>query len=271
MKLNVPDILVKFFRKHDPAAHLHEIHTDDLPLIGTHYRDNTTGIIWEVAAYSGGDTYEEPNSDPFYAYGLNREKLGKPEPDRLVILKSVEPEGVMMHVAPKVLTSTIHSMEHYAVVQKAMTEIARFELVENYSDGSAPFWKRRVKVMDTDKTLRKLAESDTTSLYLLNIYATQHGLADLFLEYIDPMSSTKKPFLARIGATWIPQDILQQVPSKSVLLEHREFRRYLDNGFIQPITTGSAKLIMQTAEYKAEIERLKEADPITYNHALRII
>lgn len=256
MKPQVPDILSKFYDKHDPAAYLHEIQTDDLPQIGTLYRDNTTGIVWKVIAHSGGDVYVA-FENPVYTNGLMTASLRKQdhERDRLVVLQG--PEGITMHVAPQVLKSNIHSSEHYRIALKAQPTVARFEELEHLESNDAPFWKRSIKTMNTEKTLRKLKESNTTSLHVLNVYPTQQGLASLFIEYIDMHSVNRSPQVSKIKPTWLPQDLLESIP-KEALLNSQTFRRFLDDGMVVAITNGSAKRIKETPEYKAEVERLKE-------------
>jgi hypothetical protein len=255
MKPQVPDILSKFYDKHDPAAFLHEIKTDDLPEIGTLYRDNTTGIVWEVLAHSGSDTYESPDIST-YNYYPPASALGKKEKQRLIVLKSVEPVGVTMHVTPDKLKDRIHSSEHYKMALKAQPQVARFEEVESYSD-DAPFWRRGVKVMGTGKTLRRLTEEDTTSLYVLNVFPTPHGLAELIIEYLDENTPNRHPKGTRVEATWLPQDLLKEVP-KAALLKSQTFRRMLDAKMILPITEGSARRIMETPEYQEELDRVNE-------------
>jgi hypothetical protein len=255
MKPQVPDILSKFYDKHDPAAFLHEIQTEDLPELGTLYRDNTTGIVWEVLAHSGGDLYDAVKTN-YLGYCENTSLLKK-DRERLVILQSVEPEGVTMHVKPDVIKSRIHSSEHYKVALKAQPEVARFEEVESF-ESTAPFWRRAVKKMTTEKTLRKLTDPATTSLYVLNVYPTPHGLADLLIEYLDENATTRTPKIAKVEATWLPQDLLESVP-KAALLKSQTFRRMLDNNMIAPITKGSARLIMDTPEYQVEVERMNES------------
>jgi hypothetical protein len=252
MKPQVPDILSKFYDKHDPAALVHEIKTDDLPEIETLFRDNTSGIVWKVIAHSGGDVYESPTSDG-YDYSGRQLPLGKKNRERMVILQSVVPEGNTMHIDPHVLKNRIHSSEHYRLAIKAQPQIARFEELEFLENNDAPFWKRGIKVMNTEKTLRKLTEAETTSLYVMNVYPTPHGLAELFVEYVDGV-------MAKVEPTWIPQDLLESI-QKDALLKSQTFRRLLDNGMIVAITNGSAKRIQATPEYRAELDRLNETKP----------
>jgi hypothetical protein len=256
MKPQVPDILSKFYDKHDPAAFLHEIQTEDLPELGTLYRDNTTGIVWEVLAHSGSDVYEGEAKNGYYGNPalLSKNDLKR---ERLIILQSVEPEGVTMHVTPDVIKSRIHSSEHYKVALKAQPQVARFEEVDSF-ENTAPFWRRAVKTMTTEKTLRKLADPATTSLYVLNVYPTPHGLADLLIEYLDENTVNRVPQIAKVEATWLPQDLLESVP-KDALLKSQTFRRMLDNNMIAPITKGSARLIMDAPEYQAEVDRRNES------------
>jgi hypothetical protein len=262
MNPQVPSILSKFYDKHDPAIYLHKIKTDDLPEIETLYRDNTTGIVWEVIAHSGGDVYER-GGNPGYSYAYYGEttstSLSKSDQrhDRMVIMQSVEPEGVTMHVAPHVLKSRVHSSEHYRLALKAQPEIDRFEEVEGIGNDAVPFWTRGIKTMSTEKTLRKLRDEATTSLYVLNVFPTPHGLAELLIEYVDESTPNRTPVIAKVEATWLPQDLLESVP-KAALLKSQTFRCMLDKEMIIPITKGSAKQIMETPEYQVEVDRRNE-------------
>lgn len=247
MKPQVPNILSKFYDKHDPDANLYKIQTDDLPEIETFYRDNTTGIVWQVIAHSGSDLHE-PSDGRYENYGSV--SLVKQERERLIILKAVDPEGVTMHVTPHVFKSRIHSSEHYKMALKAQPEVARFEELDELNEVRETFWSRGVKMMNTEKTLRKLAEAETTSLYVLNVYPTQHGLAEMPVEYVNGS-------MTNVKATWLPQDLLESI-QKDVLLKSQTFRRLLDRGMIVAITNGSAKRIKATPEYRVEVDRMNE-------------
>lgn len=262
MKPQVPDILAKFYKKNDTAIHIHEIKKEDLPEIGCLYRDNTSGIIWEVFAHTGGDTYKRTPAAYEYDGSLNDFSKKAYEKERLVILKAVDPEaeGVFMHLDPSLFKAKIHSGEHYAVIVKADPEIKRFEEVDGLESSEIPFWKRGVKTLSAEKVMKKLNNPDTTSLYVLNVYPTPHGLVDLLFEYVDETSPNKNPVVDKIEATWLPQDILKRIP-KSVLINSPTFLRYLNGGFIQPITNGSAKLIMETPEAENELERISGKKP----------
>lgn len=255
MKPQVPDILSKFYDKHDPAAFLHEIQTDDLPELETLYRDNSTGIVWKVIAHSGDDLYDAGETD-YLGYCENT-SLVKKARQRLVILQAVAPGGVTMHVAPSVLKDRIHSSEHFRMALKAQPEIARFEEVDGLGSYEVPFWKRGIKTMTTEKTLRKLTEAETTSLYVLNVYPTSHGLAELLIEYLDENATNRSPKIAKVAATWLPQDLLESVP-KEALLKSQTFRRFLDGEMVVAITNGSAKRIKATPEYQVEVDRRNE-------------
>jgi hypothetical protein len=258
MKPQIPKILSKFYDKHDPAVCKHEIQTDDLPEIDKLFRDNTTGIVWKVVAHSGADVYDAEETDyPGYHKNIS---LVKKQRERLVILTAVEPAGLTMHVTPQTLKTRIHSSEHFRIALKAQPQIDRFEELDALESNDAPFWRRGVKVMDTEKTLCKLAEAETTSLYVLNVYPTPHGLADLLIEYLDGNATHRTPQVAKVAATWVPQDLLASIP-KDALLKSQTFRRFLDGGMIVAITKGSAKMIMETPEYEFEAERLVETQP----------
>ncbi len=257
MNPQVPNILSKFYDKHDTAAYLHQIKTDDLPELETLHRDNTTGIVWEVVAYSGADVYESVDGDPSYA---ERVSLGKKDNGRLVILQSVAPEGATMHVKPEVFKSRIHSMDHYQLLVKAQPSVERFTELDTLENTDTPFWKRDVKTMDVVKTLRKLSDPTTTSLYVLNVFSTPNGLAELTIEYVDNNTPNRSPVVAKVNATWLPQDLLESIP-REVLLKSQTFRRYMDSGMITPITKGSAKLIMETPEYRVEVDRMAQLQP----------
>jgi hypothetical protein len=259
MKPTVPNLLAKFYTKHDPAIYLHEIKTTDLPDVGTLYRDNTTGIVWKILAHSGGDN----SIQDFGAYGygeITSLRKSDHEPERLLILQSVEPEGATMHVSPCTLTARIHSMDHYKMVMKATPDIERFTKLDRLGNNTVPFWKREVYPLNTDETLRSLARESTTSLFVINVYATKHGLVDLLVEYLDENSVNRSPQVAKIAATWLPQDLLESVP-KAALLKSQTFRRFLDNGFIKVITANSAKRVFETEEGRAEIERQSHVNP----------
>jgi hypothetical protein len=256
MKLRVPNLLAKFYKKHDPAAHLHEINTKDLPELDALYRDNSTGIVWKVLAHSGGDIHVVDFGG--YAYGeITSLRKEDNEPERLVILQSVEPEGATMHVTPYAFKSRIHSMDHYKVVVKAEPDIERFTKLAELEDDGIPFWQRGVKTLTTQQTLQALSQESTTSLHVINVYATKHGLADLLIEYLDENAVTREPKIAKVEATWLPQDLLESVP-KQALLKSQTFRRFLDGGFIKVIRSASVGRIMATPEAEVEVERMNK-------------
>lgn len=257
MKPQVPDILVQLYKKIDPAADKQVVDTLQLPPIGRLYRDNTSGVVWKVLAYSGDDTYEQSrNTDHYEAVSL---KVTKTPREVLVILQSVNNEKLIMHLKPEVLASDILSLDHYKVVMKDSPRVPRFEIIE-FAEVIEPAEPTKgVKAMSVDKTIRKLTDPMTTSLHILNVYPTPHGLAELLVEYLDNNPS-QRPQIAKIQASWIPQDILALVP-REALLNSQTFRRYLERGFILPITRGSAKRIKETPEYGAEVQRLVELQP----------
>jgi hypothetical protein len=260
MKPQVPDILSKLYEKNDPEVGRHEIKTDDLPEVGAIYRDNTTGIVWKVIAHSGGDVYEYDRLDEYGgsgAFSLSKKDCKR---ERMVIMQSVEPEGVTMHVEPEVLKSRIHSSDHYKMIVKAQPDILRFEKLDQVESKDVPFWKRGVKRLNSKEALEKLANPKTTSLYVLNVFASQHGLADLIFEFSTPLSEGR-PYVEKIAATWLPQDMLSLVP-REALLNSVTFRRYLDKGLIVVITNGSAKRIQATPEHKDESEKHSDDNSI---------
>jgi hypothetical protein len=257
MKPQVPDILVQLYKKIDHAADKQIVDTLQFPPIGRLYRDNTSGVVWKVLGYSGEDTYEPSSNEPRYeAVTLI---VTKPPLDILALLQSVNNEKLIMHVPPDVLESEILSLDHYKVVMKDSLRVPRFEIVEEDEEIDIPDLTKGVKTMSIDKTIRKLNDPMTTSLHILNVYPTPHGLAELLVEYMDNNPS-QRPQIARIEASWIPQDILALVP-REALLNSQTFRRYLERGFILPITRGSARRIKETPEYAIEVNRLAEMRP----------
>jgi hypothetical protein len=257
MKPQVPEILVQLYKKIDPEADKLVVDLLSVPPIGRLYRDNTNGILWKVLTYSGDDMYEPVgNANLIHPVYLNDTKRSR---DVLVILQAVNNEKLVMHLKPEVLESDILSLDHYKVVMKNSPRVPRFEIVEFAEDIEPAEPTKGVKTMSIDKTIRKLTDPMTTSLYILNVYPTPHGLAELLVEYLDNNPS-KHPNIAKIQASWIPQDILALVP-REALLNSQTFRRYLERGFILPITRGSAKRIKETPEYEVEAKRLVEMQP----------
>jgi hypothetical protein len=257
MKPQVPDILVQLYKKIDPAADKQVVDTLQFPPVGRLYRDNTSGIVWKVLGYSGDDTYEPGSNDTRYeSVSLN---VTKSPLDILALLQSVNNEKLIMHLDPDVIESEILSLDHYKVVMKDSPRVPRFEIVEFAEEIDTPDLTKGVKTMSIDKTIRKLTDPMTTSLHILNVYPTPHGLAELLVEYMDNNPS-QRPQIARIEASWIPQDILALVP-REALLNSQTFRRYLERGFILPITRGSAKRIKATPEYDIEVKRIAEMRP----------
>lgn len=257
MKPQVPDILVNLYKKIDPEADKLVVDILSVPPLGRLYRDNTSGIVWRVFAYSGDDPYEPGRHDD--RYELVSLKVTKPSRDVLVLLQSVNNEKLMMHLEPEVLESSILSLDHYKVVMKDSPRVQRFEIVEFEEDIEPTEPAQVVKTMSIEKTIRKLNDPMTTSLHILNVFPTPHGLAELLVEYLDN-NPAQRPQIAKIQASWIPQDILALVP-REALLNSQTFRRYLELDFILPITRGSAKRIKETPEYKVELERLAELQP----------
>jgi hypothetical protein len=257
MKPQVPDILVQLYKKIDPEADKLSVDILSVPPLGRLYRDNTNGVVWKVLAYSGDDMYEPgANANLDRLISLNDTQRSR---DVLVILQAVNNEKLVMHLEPEVLESEILSLDHYKVVMKDSPRVPRFEIVEFAEEIDTPDQVKGVKTMSVDKTIRKLTDPMTTSLYILNVYPTPHGLAELLVEYLDN-NPTQKPQIATIQASWIPQDILSLVP-REALLNSQTFRRYLERGFILPITRGSAKRIKATPEYEVEAKRLVEMQP----------
>lgn len=257
MKPQVPDILVQLYKKIDPAADKLAVDILSVPPIGRLYRDNTSGIVWRVLAYSGDDTYEPARyEDRYEAVALN---ATKPSRNVLVLLQSVNNDKLVMHLEPEVLESEILSLDHYKVVMKDSPRVPRFETIEFEEDIESPEPTKGVKTMSIEKTIRKLSDPMTTSLHILNVFPTPHGLAELLVEYLDN-NPTQRPQVAKIQASWIPQDILALVP-REALLNSQTFRRYLEREFILPITRGSAKRIKETQEYEVEVARLAELQP----------
>ncbi len=256
MKPQVPDILVQLYKRIDPEADKLVLDELSIPPVGGLYRDNTNGVVWKVLAYSGDDTYEpESNANlsrPVYLSATKRSR------DVLVILQAVNNEKLIMHLKPEVLESDILSLDHYKVVMKDSPRVPRFDIVYEDEEIDTPEPTKGVKTMSIDKTIRKLTDPMTTSLHVLNVYPTPHGLAELLIEYLDNNPS-KNSQVAKIKASWIPQDILALVP-REALLNSQTFRRYLEQGFILPITRGSAKRIKETTEYEKVVARLAEMD-----------
>jgi hypothetical protein len=192
----------------------------------------------------------------YHPVSLNETKRSR---NVLVILQSVNNEKLVMHLKPEVLESEILSLDHYKVVMKDSPRVPRFEIIEFAEEIEPAEPTKGVKTMGVDKTIRKLTDPMTTSLHILNVFPTPHGLAELLVEYMDNNPS-QRPQIARIEASWIPQDILALVP-REALLNSQTFRRYLERGFILPITRGSAKRIKETPEYAIEVNRLAEMRP----------
>lgn len=248
-KQQIPYILSKIYRKHGKVQESKPIKTKDLPEIGSFYRDNVTGELWEVFAHAAGDAYVAENRADYYGepYDLRQNR----EDSRVILLKSGA--GALIYVTPEGFRSDIPANEHYEFVSKVEPTVKRFELAE-FPD-EEPLDDELIKVMSTEKVLRKLTKQDTTSLYILNVYATNHGLTDLLIEYkIDGLDGYR-PIGVKIAASWVPQDLLMQIP-RTELLNNIAFRRMLDSGMIMAISKSSAKRILETPECSEEIERL---------------
>jgi hypothetical protein len=84
-------------------------------------------------------------------------------------------------------------------------------------------------------------------------------LTELLIEYLDTTSVNRTPQVAKIKATWLPQNLLESAP-KDALLKSQTFRRMLDTEMVVVITKGSVKRIENTPEYQEEIARLAERD-----------
>lgn len=250
-KQQVPYILSQIYRKHGKVLESKPIDTKDLPAIGSLYRDNVTGYLWEVFAHAGGDTYVEENRVDYYeSFDLRQIK----KEDRVILLKSVA--GALIYVTPEVFRSDIPASEHYEFVSKVEPTVKRFELAE-FPD-EEPIDDELITVMSTEKVIRKLTKESTTSLYILNVYTTNHGLTDLLIEYKADGFEGYRPIGVKIAASWVPQDLLMQIP-RTELLNNIAFRKMLDSGMIVAISKGSAKRILETPECEEEIERLGSA------------
>lgn len=248
MKPKVPEILSKFFRKCDPQAFLHEVSNSDLPALGSTYRDNTSGIVWGVLAHAGPDKYQKSSDDDQFGYQVTTVK------ERKIILTAIDHDNVVMHISLHDFNQDIPASDHYQFVRKDAVSVKRFEPWHVLDD--IEFCESPVKEMSIEKVYKKLNNPETVSLHVVNVNATAHGLADLFIEFKDERSGEWRG--EKIKATWIPQDLLK-VMSKKTLLESITFRKMIENGLVVPITKGSVKRIMETPEYAEELERIENS------------
>lgn len=246
MTPTVPSLISHLYAKKNKNPNRDAIDTSGLPKLETYLRDNVTGIIWKVFAHTGEDIYisSASNHEPV--------SLKAPKRERMVILQSVNPSGTMMHLPPEVLDSRISSHEHFEVHNKRVIDIPRFEMIDSkdvQGKKRSPFsfWQRGIETLEPVEALRAL--EGRGSFYILNVFATSHGLVDLLI------SESPSNRSVNIRATWIPQDILSQM-SREELLKSRAFRQYLNEGYIVAITNRSAKMIQDLPEFAEEEGRV---------------
>lgn len=245
MNPKVPEILSKFFRKCNPQAFLHDVNNADLPALGSTYRDNTSGLVWGVLAHAGPDKYQKSYDDYQFEYYVT------PVRERKIILTAIQHDNVVMHISLDDFNQYIPASDHYEFIRKDVVSIKRFEPCDVRDD--CEFCDSPIKEMSIEKVYKKLNNPETASLQVINVKATAHGLSDLLIEFKDEKSGEWRG--EKIKATWLPQDLLKVMPKKT-LLESITFRKMIEDGFIVPITNGSAKRIMETPEAVEELERV---------------
>lgn len=205
--------------------------SDGLPEIGSFYRANLTGIVFEVVKY---------------AIVQNSGML-------LIILRALRGEATIM-VPVTTFSETINADQAYDY--KGVGPCLYKKLYENIEvtledDGSKP---ESVEALPIEKVQERLA-SKKKRLYVINTFLTKHGLPDILFEFLAEGHTT--PSVCKIPATWIPIDILSLVP-RQALLNNQNFQNLVRNGRVKTLRKRDYKKIMALPEAQQEMGRVQQ-------------
>lgn len=146
-----------------------------------------------------------------------------------------------------------------------------YRFVEKYVEQYRAF---RNRPMSLDEIKAELATDKTGPLHVVNAMKTQHGLANILFMYhrprvpviinLSPEVTAYDAKVCTLEATWLPQDITNQMP-RDLLRINSEFMRLVTNGHLLVLKPKQAKRILATTEAQEEQTRLTDLDAFVKN------
>lgn len=221
---------------------------ETLPEIGTLYRDNTNGLVFEIVALA-----MEPQGD---------------ETDIVSYVRKFQSLSVIMRGFLHTATIVVSFQSFYSMLDPdraydfkgigPYSEKKRFERTEvtaKVNEGVAD-QESQVKPWSLEKIEKRLA-SKKKRLYVVNTMLTKHGLPDILFEFSEAHERAK-PEVCKLPASWVPVDILSLVPRKS-LQNNARFLALLREGHVKVISKRNYRRIMETQAAQEELARVLTA------------